>query len=208
MTHNSILRDLKIILRKDPRSRHTCPPPPSHPSSPTFALGHRGGAVEVGGGVARTGDAVILPKIGLVGAHGAADAAMDAGVVVMPRGALDWGGGQRAKGAASATDTAPLGAPLPGDRLRPTLGVAVLEGEGSLVTGAEPPAAGEAERPPHLRLVGPAGTRLAGLEAIGRVLAWGTLTCGHRRRSVLAPRVPQAPPPHAQLLSPQPWQHR
>lgn len=94
------------------------PPPPSHPSSPTFALGHGGGAVEVGGGVAGTGDAVILPKIRLVGAHGAADAAMDARVVVMPGGALDWGVGvQGAKGAASATGTALLGAPLPGDRL-------------------------------------------------------------------------------------------
>lgn len=68
------------------------PPPPLHPSSPTFALGHRGRAVKVGGGVARTGDAVILPKIGLVGAHGAADAAVDARVVVVSRGALDWGG--------------------------------------------------------------------------------------------------------------------
>lgn len=67
-------------------------PSPSHPSSPTFALGHGGGAIEVGGGVAGTGDAVILPKIGLVGAHGAADAAVDARVVVMPGGALDWGG--------------------------------------------------------------------------------------------------------------------
>lgn len=96
---------------------HTMPaPPPSHPSSPTFALGHRGGAVEVGGGVAGTGNAVILPKIGLVGAHGAADAAVDARVVVMPGGALDWGGGgggQRAKGAVSATGTAPLGVPCP-----------------------------------------------------------------------------------------------
>lgn len=52
---------------------------------PTFALGHRGGAVEVGGGVSRTGDAVVLPEVRLVGAHGAADAAVDAGVVVVPR---------------------------------------------------------------------------------------------------------------------------
>lgn len=85
------------------------PVPPSHPSSPTFALGHRGGAIEVGGGVAGTGDAVILPKIGLVGAHGAADAAMDTGVVVMPGGALDWG---QSKGAASAAGTAPGGPSL------------------------------------------------------------------------------------------------
>lgn len=173
------------------------PVPPSHPSPPTFALGHRGGAIEVGGGVAGTGDAVILPKIGLVGAHGAADAAMDTGVVVMPGGALDWG---QSKGAASAAGTAPGSLPGTGR----TFGVAVLEGHGSLEAGAQAPAAREAERPPRLGLVGPAGARLARLEAIGRVLAGRTLTWGHRHRSVPTPGAPQALP--CPLLSPS--QHR
>lgn len=70
---------------------HSTPTPPEHHALLTFALGHGGGAVEVGGGVAGAGDAVILPKIGLVGAHGAANAAVDAGVVVVPGRALDWG---------------------------------------------------------------------------------------------------------------------
>lgn len=71
------------------------PTPPEHHGLLTFALGHGGGAVEVGGGVAGAGDAVILPKIGLVGAHGAANAAVDASVVVVPGRALDWGSGKQ-----------------------------------------------------------------------------------------------------------------
>lgn len=70
------------------------------------------------------------------------------------------------------------------------------------MAGGQPPAAGEAERPPHLGLVGPTGTRLAGLEAIGRVLARGTLTCRHRYCSVLAPHIPRAPLPYIQILFP------
>lgn len=55
----------------------------------TLALGDAGGAVEVGGGVARAGDAVVLPELRLVRAHGAADAAVHRGVIVVTRGTLD-----------------------------------------------------------------------------------------------------------------------
>lgn len=68
------------------------------------------------------------------------------------------------------------------------------------MAGGQPPAAGEAERPSHLGLVGPTGTRLAGLEAISRVLARGTLTCRHRNCSILAPHMPKALLPHTQIL--------
>lgn len=53
--------------------------------SVTFAVGDIGGAVEVGGGVPRASDAVVLPKLRLVGSRRAADAAVGAGVVVMSR---------------------------------------------------------------------------------------------------------------------------
>lgn len=55
----------------------------------TLALHDVGGAVEVCGCVSWTGDAVVLAKLPLVGAGGAADAAVCAGVVVMSRRALD-----------------------------------------------------------------------------------------------------------------------
>lgn len=48
-------------------------------------MGDIGGAIKIGGGVAWTGDAVVLPKLRLVGSSRAADTAMSAGVVVMSR---------------------------------------------------------------------------------------------------------------------------
>lgn len=54
-------------------------------SSVTFAVGDIGGAVKISGGVPRTGDAVVLPKLRLVGSCWAADTAVGAGVVVMSR---------------------------------------------------------------------------------------------------------------------------
>lgn len=51
----------------------------------TFAVGDVGGSVEVSGGVPRAGDAVVLPKLRLVGSCWAADTAVGAGVVVMSR---------------------------------------------------------------------------------------------------------------------------
>lgn len=68
------------------------------------------------------------------------------------------------------------------------------------MAGGQPPTAGEAERPSHLGLVGPTGTRLAGLEAISRVLARGTLTCRHRHCSDLKPHMPGALLAHTQIL--------
>lgn len=103
MTQTPILRDFQTLLQKGP--------PPAQPSYPTFALGHRSGAVEVSGGVARAGNAKVLPEIGLVAAQGAADAAVHAGVVVVPGGALHWGE-QRAKGAVLAISMALLHAHL------------------------------------------------------------------------------------------------
>lgn len=55
----------------------------------TFAVGDVGGAVKVGGGVPRAGDAVVLPELGLVGPRRAADAAVGGGVVVVSRSAVD-----------------------------------------------------------------------------------------------------------------------
>ena len=49
----------------------------------TFAVGDVGGAVKVRGGVPGAGDAIVLPKVILVGASCAADTAVGAGVVVM-----------------------------------------------------------------------------------------------------------------------------
>ncbi len=54
-------------------------------SSITFAVGDVGGAIKVSSGVARAGDAVILPKLGLIGSCRAADTAVGTGVVVMSR---------------------------------------------------------------------------------------------------------------------------
>lgn len=54
----------------------------------TFAMRHVGGAIKVSGGVPRTGDTVVLAKLGLVGSSRAAYAAVSAGVVVMSRSAV------------------------------------------------------------------------------------------------------------------------
>lgn len=51
----------------------------------TFAMRHIGGSIKVSGGVPRTGDAVVLAKLRLVGSSRAANAAVSAGVVVMSR---------------------------------------------------------------------------------------------------------------------------
>lgn len=49
----------------------------------TFALRDACGPIKVSGGVSRTGDAVILPELCLIGPHWAANTAVDGGVVVM-----------------------------------------------------------------------------------------------------------------------------
>lgn len=54
-------------------------------SSITFTVGDVGGTVKVSGGVPGAGDAVVLPKIRLVGSCWAADAAVGTGVVEMSR---------------------------------------------------------------------------------------------------------------------------
>lgn len=48
-------------------------------------MGNIGGSVKVSGGVPRAGDAVVLPKLRLVGSCWAADTAVGTGVVVMSR---------------------------------------------------------------------------------------------------------------------------
>lgn len=55
----------------------------------TLALGYTGGAVEVSACVSWTAGTEVLTEVRLIGSHGTADAAMDTGVVVVPRGALD-----------------------------------------------------------------------------------------------------------------------
>lgn len=62
-------------------------PPPGLPL--TLALGYAGGAVEVSACVSWTAGAEVLAEVRLIGAHGTADAAVDAGVVIVARGALD-----------------------------------------------------------------------------------------------------------------------
>lgn len=51
-------------------------------------MGDIGGTVKVSGGVPWTGDAVVLPKLRLIGSCWAADTAVGAGVVVMSRSAM------------------------------------------------------------------------------------------------------------------------
>lgn len=55
----------------------------------TLALRDACGAIEISGGVAGAGNAVVLSELCLIGAYGAADAAVNRGVVVMTRRALD-----------------------------------------------------------------------------------------------------------------------
>lgn len=55
----------------------------------TFALHDVSGTIKVGGGVSRACHTVVLSKLSLVCAHGTANAAVCAGVVVMSRRALD-----------------------------------------------------------------------------------------------------------------------
>lgn len=68
-------------------------PPALSPATPTFAVGDTSGAIEVSAGVARAGDTVVLPELGLVAAHRAANAAVCGSVVVVARGAVHcrWG---------------------------------------------------------------------------------------------------------------------
>lgn len=55
----------------------------------TLALGDACGTIEISGGVAGAGNAVVLSELCLIGAYGAADTAVNRGVVVMTRRALD-----------------------------------------------------------------------------------------------------------------------
>ena len=91
------------------------PGPAQHPGTqplgrvaPTFAVRDVGGAIEVGAGTARAGDAVVLAKLGLVGADRAAGAPVGGVVVVVARGAVHWGGtGGEGWGALPATSLSP-----------------------------------------------------------------------------------------------------
>lgn len=51
----------------------------------TFAVCDVGGTVKISAGVAWTGDAVVLPKLRLIGAHGTADAPVGGGIIEMAR---------------------------------------------------------------------------------------------------------------------------
>lgn len=55
----------------------------------TLALRDACGTIEISGGVAGAGNAVVLSELCLIGAYGAADTAVNRGVVVMTRRALD-----------------------------------------------------------------------------------------------------------------------
>lgn len=58
-----------------------------------------------------------------------------------------------------------------------TLGLAVVEGAGCLVLGAQPPSAGKAEGAAQVGLVSPPGAGLARLEPIVRVVPRRALPC-------------------------------
>lgn len=58
----------------------------------TFAMCDVGGTIKIGAGVTRTGDAVVLAKLGLIGGHGTADAPVGGGVVVVSWRAVYCGG--------------------------------------------------------------------------------------------------------------------
>lgn len=101
-------------------------------SAPTFAMRDVSGPVEVSAGVAWTGDAVVLAKLGLVGADGAADTPVRGGVVVVAGGAVHCGAGcavgQGRSGAFSPGPPCPRGlstefnqgpSPLPSTSHRP-----------------------------------------------------------------------------------------
>lgn len=94
----SVCRCLPFVLPAPPTRPPwpLCPAPrfPQSGLAHTFALSHTGRAIKVSAGVSRAAGAEVLTEVRLIGAHGAADAAVDAGVVVVPRGALDcrqWG---------------------------------------------------------------------------------------------------------------------
>lgn len=67
-------------------------------AAPTFAVRDVGRAVKVSAGVARAAEAVALAKLGLVGAHRAADAPVGGRVIVVAGGAVHCGGGTGAGG--------------------------------------------------------------------------------------------------------------
>lgn len=54
----------------------------------TFAVGDIGGPIKISAGVARTGDTVVLAKLGLIGAHRAADAPVGGGIIVVAGGTV------------------------------------------------------------------------------------------------------------------------
>lgn len=56
-----------------------------------LALGYTGRAIEVSARVSWTAGAEVLTEVRLIGSHGTANAAMDTGIVVVPRRALDFG---------------------------------------------------------------------------------------------------------------------
>lgn len=62
--------------------------PPLPRVSLTFAVCDIGGPIKIGAGVARTGDAVVLAKLRLIGAHRTADAPVGGGIVVVARRAV------------------------------------------------------------------------------------------------------------------------
>lgn len=58
----------------------------------TFAVCDVGGTIKISAGVAWTGDAMVLAKLRLIGAHGTADAPVGGGIVVVARRAVHCGG--------------------------------------------------------------------------------------------------------------------
>lgn len=77
----------------------------------TLAVCDVGGTIKIGAGVARTGDAMVLAKLGLIGAHGTADTPVGGGIVVVSgramhcRGTGGWGAGGRGQAIPCALKT-------------------------------------------------------------------------------------------------------
>lgn len=92
-----------------------------------------GGTIKIGAGVARTGDAMVLAKLGLIGAHGTADTPVGGGIVVVSGRAMHFGlavlerGGTRVFGEQPASTGEAAGSPRLGLVCAHRAGLARLE---------------------------------------------------------------------------------
>lgn len=91
--YSSALLPVSLLPQSTSSQTHCSQPsltPFPQPGLPlTLALGYTGRAIEVSARVSWTAGAEVLTEVRLIGSHGTANAAMDTGIVVVPRRALD-----------------------------------------------------------------------------------------------------------------------